>query len=172
MILRAIFPASQIPRRLYVQWAVWALLGAAAWLGGLLLIASTRGLAEGWRWALAAGLLVGWQVRLLWKLLPQNHAAEQQRLYDTLGLANHLTLLRGLFAALLSGFLLLAQPTGWLAWAPGVLYSLVVLLDIADGAAARVGGRVTRLGAALDLNLDGLGAAIGAVLLVLFGSVP
>ena len=50
---------------------------------------------------------------------------------------------RGLLLAVLAGFLLLPRPSGALAWAPAILYTVAIAADLLDGALARLTGRVT-----------------------------
>jgi len=61
---------------------------------------------------------------------------------------------------------------GWLAWAPGILYSLAIAADGLDGYLARRGNRATRLGATLDMSFDGLGVLVAGLLLIQYGQVP
>jgi len=90
----------------------------------------------------------------------------------TLGLADYLTLVRGLFICVLGGFLFSPQPDGWLAWIPGFFYLTVVFIDGVDGYLARRLGRASAFGEILDLEFDGLGTAVATLLAYQYGKVP
>jgi CDP-diacylglycerol--glycerol-3-phosphate 3-phosphatidyltransferase len=90
----------------------------------------------------------------------------------TLGLADYLTLVRGLFICVLGGFLFSPQPDGWLAWIPGFLYLTVVSIDGVDGFLARRLGQAKAFGEKLDLEFDGLGTAVAGLLAYQYGKVP
>jgi CDP-diacylglycerol--glycerol-3-phosphate 3-phosphatidyltransferase len=72
---------------------------------------------------------------------------------------------------LLAGFLFSPWPQGWLAYVPGLLYVSAALADLFDGYLARISHHESRLGAELDLSLDGLGILIASLLLVQYGQV-
>jgi CDP-diacylglycerol--glycerol-3-phosphate 3-phosphatidyltransferase len=90
----------------------------------------------------------------------------------TLGPADYLTLVRGLFTCVLGGFLCSPQPVGWLAWIPGCLYLTVVSLDGVDGFLARRLGQASAFGEILDKEFDGLGTAVATLLAYQYGKVP
>ena len=90
----------------------------------------------------------------------------------TLGLADYLTLVRGLFICVLGGFLFSPQPDGWLAWIPGFFYLTVVSIDGVDGFLARRLGQASAFGDILDKEFDGLGTAIATLLAYQYGKVP
>lgn len=158
--------------RLRVQWVV------AAVTTGLLLAAAYLLLRRSWappyalRWlALAAGA-AAYQLAVLWRDLPLNHRPGGGHLFPDLGLANVITLFRGLLLAGLAGFLFSPWPAGWLAWAPGTLYTAAIVLDLLDGLAARLAGRPTALGASLDVSFDALGILVAPLLGVWYGQLP
>ena len=152
--------------------------GLAAVLAGLSLAGTALALAYSWapvyalRWLPLPALGMIYMLAVLWRGLPANRRAENTALLPTLGWGNALTALRGGLTALLAGFLLLPRPSGWLAWAPGVLYTLVCLTDFFDGYVARRTRHVTRLGELLDMSFDGLGVLVAATLAVLYRQVP
>jgi CDP-diacylglycerol--glycerol-3-phosphate 3-phosphatidyltransferase len=90
----------------------------------------------------------------------------------TLGLADYLTFVRGLFICVLGGFLFSPQPDGWLAWIPGFFYLTVVSIDGVDGFLARRLGQASAFGEKLDLEFDGLGTAVATLLAYQYGKVP
>jgi len=98
------------------------------------------------RWAILAGLVQSYGLWLLWHHLPLNRREGEQTLFTTLGIANHLSLARGLIASLIAGFLFSPWPTGFLAWLPCLLYLTAYLLDFFDGYYARRTDQVTLLG--------------------------
>ena len=104
------------------------------------------------RWAILAGLVQSYGLWLLWHHLPLNHREGEQTLFTTLGIANHLSLARGLIASLIAGFLFSPWPTGFLAWLPCLLYLTAYLLDFFDGYYARRTDQVTLLDGKLDLE--------------------
>jgi len=90
----------------------------------------------------------------------------------TLGLADYLTLVRGLFICVLGGFLFSPQPDGWSAWIPGFFYLTVVSIDGIDGFLARRLGQASAFGEILDKEFDGLGTAVATLLAYQYGKVP
>ena len=120
-----------------------------------------------------AGFLAAHHVLVsFWRGLPYNRRPDEAQLLPNLGPGNVVTLARGLLTAALVGFIVSPQPQGWLAWMPGVLYTLVCIADFLDGYLARVTDQVTGLGERLDLSLDGLGVLIASVLVVQYGQAP
>ncbi len=145
---------------------------------GLLLIflplsQTSWGQTYGLRWLTLAGLTAVGILLFLRRHLPDNHPPDHpHQLYPTLGLANHITLTRGLLLAFMAGFLFAPWPQGWLAWLPVLLYVVAVLLDLLDGYAARLTQQTTRLGVILDVELDGLGIGLTILLAVWYGQLP
>jgi CDP-diacylglycerol--glycerol-3-phosphate 3-phosphatidyltransferase len=88
------------------------------------------------------------------------------------GLATRLTLLRGWLISALAGFVLAPPPSGTMAWAPGVLYTVAALCDLADGYVARRRGEVTAVGARLDVAVDALGLVVGTLVAIVLGRLP
>lgn len=158
--------------RLQRQWLAIT-VGACAAVAALAL-----GLAAAWapiyaaRWAALTTLTLAAVLAALWRALPLNHPPDDSTLAPTLGLPNTITVLRGVLLAGLAGFIFSPWAEGALAWAPGVLYTAAIVLDYLDGLAARLSGRVSELGAALDTELDGLGVAAALGLVVWYGQLP
>jgi CDP-diacylglycerol--glycerol-3-phosphate 3-phosphatidyltransferase len=159
-------------QRLRRQRAAITALSALVMASVALLLSVTWTPIYALRWALLAGLALAYQTWLLWRHLPDNHRAGEGHLLPDLGLANLLSLLRGMLLSMLTGFLLLPWPVGWLAWAPGTLYTSALVVDYLDGLAARTTGHVTALGGALDLAFDGLGVLVATLLAVWYGQLP
>lgn len=152
-------PAWQALRRQ----AGWATL---VFGGGTGLLAA--GLARGCAWwrlgptAATASLVLAF----FWINLAANHALPAPgRLRSRLGAGNALTLARAGLLCALAGFIApcAARPLDWI---PVILWVVASLLDWADGFWARKTDHVTRLGQKLDLEVDGLGALIAALVSV------
>jgi len=116
--------------------------------------------------------MLGYVLITLWHGLEHNHRVGENELLQDLGIGNLLTIIRGILVAGMTGFLLLPQPQGWLAWIPGCLYTISGLLDFLDGIIARLTNRSTKLGEMLDMSLDGVGVLVASVLVVKYGQVP
>jgi CDP-diacylglycerol--glycerol-3-phosphate 3-phosphatidyltransferase len=110
---------------------------------------------------------------LIWRILSA-FPKEPGKLPDSYfpGLANQLTIFRGLLLCLLAGFLFLNPPEGFLAWIPGFLYSATLIIDGFDGYTARLRRETTAFGAFLDLDLDALGTLISVLLAVHYARLP
>lgn len=112
-------------------------------------------------------------------LLSNHRHLEENSVFATLGAANWITLLRASSIIALAGFLplaflpdhgLLSQDT--LAWAPGIIYLVISMLDLLDGYVARRQGRVTDLGKQLDIVTDAAGVLVASLLAVALGRLP
>ncbi len=160
---------------------IFALTPSLIWLGGLFL-----GILAWWGERAAVWGLPHWQCGLgvqalgglyiLWETYRHrsaNRPTPDEPCYRTLGLANALSVSRGLVLAWLAGFLCIGwPPEGWLRWMPGLLFTLAILADFADGLLARLTRRGSLLGKYLDLHLDSLGVLIASLLVVRFGQMP
>lgn len=165
-------PSIDAHSRLVREWWMFAVVGVlGVGLGGWML-ALVWGNVFALRWVGLAALVTAFEVYVLRRGLGKNHRAGESHLLSTLGLGNWLSLLRGLMLAYIAGFLFSPWPDGWLAWAPGVLYSAAGLIDLVDGYAARVTHHTTALGAYLDMELDALGILIAPLLGVWYGQLP
>jgi CDP-diacylglycerol--glycerol-3-phosphate 3-phosphatidyltransferase len=96
---------------------------------------------------------------------------EHPRTYETLGVANAVTVARGGLFAAVAGFVAV-EPTSHVAWLPAVCYGTGCVLDLADGAIARWRDRTTLLGAKLDMAVDTLGFLVAPVVAVLWSRLP
>jgi CDP-diacylglycerol---glycerol-3-phosphate 3-phosphatidyltransferase len=159
-------------RSLRRQWAVAALIAILALVAGHYLFSRSSFEPYAGRWLLFAGLAAASMLAILWHVLPRNHPPGEEELFTRFGMGTWLSLLSGLLVAYLAGFLFSPWPTGWMAWMPAALYLASRIIDFFDGYAARMTNHVTEAGAALDIELDGLGLLIAVGLGVQYGQLP
>jgi len=88
------------------------------------------------------------------------------------GLANQLTIFRGLLLCLLAGFLFPKSPDGFLAWLPGFIFSTALIMDGFYGYLARYRNETSAFGTFLDRDMDALGTLIGVLLAVHYARLP
>ena len=150
---------------------------AAVFFAGLLLIGGGYALLQSawipenaFRWTCAAVMALP---VLIWRILIA-FPKEPGKLPDAYfpGLANQLTIFRGLLICLLTGFLSLNPPEGFLAWIPDFLYSTALIMDGFDGYLARLRKETSAFGTFLDRDLDALGTLIGILLAVHYARLP
>jgi CDP-diacylglycerol--glycerol-3-phosphate 3-phosphatidyltransferase len=114
---------------------------------------------------------------LLWRHLDGNRPLGSSGIMVKLGTANRITLFRGFLISLVAGFLFCIPEygqtgkTAWVWW-PGCIYLAAAVLDGVDGFWARRTGTQTRLGAALDVNMDALGLLVASAVAVGSGRLP
>jgi CDP-diacylglycerol--glycerol-3-phosphate 3-phosphatidyltransferase len=136
------------------QWTGIALAGALA-LGlgyfGLRSSAAPRG-PEIWL-LVSGGVFLTFLLHLLLRF-DRNRRPGSMEVLGGVGIANALTLFRGLLAASLAGFVGFPRGSPEAEWMPGVLLLAVVVGDALDGFVARRVGRPTVLGAELDMATD------------------
>lgn len=160
-----------VGRRLRIEWL--AVLGAGAVLAavGSHLVATEAGSAAGRRWLLVAGGVVAYEVGFLGYHLVRTRDGPGA-LEGGLGVANAVTLARGLLYAAAAGFLLVPPSTPAVRWAPGICYGAGAALDYVDGQLARRTGGATELGERLDHAFDTLGFLVAPLVGVLWGRLP
>lgn len=91
---------------------------------------------------------------------------------EKIGVANTITLSRGILIALLGGMLIFPEIDSALQVAVGVAYSLAAIADFIDGFVARKLGETSPLGEKLDGDFDALGIAITPLLGIKLGQLP
>ncbi len=154
------------------EWSLFALFSMFFLAAGFTLLTATWQLHYATRWTLLAAIALVYQLSILWRFLHLNHRVDETQLLSSLGWGNRLTLLRGILIGGLIGFLAIPAPPGWLAWLPGIFYTLAIAADFFDGYLARITRRTTRLGELLDMSFDGLGVLAAILLAVLYGRLP
>ena len=167
-------PGAEVPSQLHREWVRIAWLGAGGLLTGALAVWAIEGLATGVLGLL--GGLAGWAF-VLWQChtrLHLNVSTLDDRSFNSLGMANRITLLRGWLIGVTAGFLAMLplQPPAGLFYLPAVFYSLAAALDGLDGYLARRQQQTTRLGAELDTALDAFGLLIAPLFAVFTGKLP
>ncbi len=121
------------------------------------------------RW-LSLGIVFFWVVFHPWQLRERNRPQENAPRYPNLGLANALTIGRGLLLPWMAFWAIGGLPLD--SWLGGAAYLLFILLDFCDGLTARLTRRPSLLGADLDMHYDGWGVFLAAALLVRLGKAP
>jgi len=137
------------------------------------------GVLLGCSWAWTAALQWILQAGLLWMLvlyetsrhLHLNCKIPGTSMYQRLGVANKLTIMRGWLIACTGGFLFQEYPPAVVALAPAVFYTISAIIDRLDGYAARRSGQISCMGAELDTVFDALGLAIAPLLAVWYGKI-
>jgi CDP-diacylglycerol--glycerol-3-phosphate 3-phosphatidyltransferase len=162
---------TRLRRRCRVLWI--AVLGLI--FSGAVLLAPLWSWPEAARWAAQACAVWAWVFIRLETLLDLNRHPTVNRLRPSLGVANMMTVGRAALVAALAGFLfqnVFSHALVWLTWIPGGLYLIAALMDAGDGWVARATGSETRLGEALDTEIDAMGILIASLLLVSAGKTP
>ena len=88
------------------------------------------------------------------------------------GLANRMTIFRGLIICFLAGFWPSDPPEGRPAWIPGLLFAVAMIMDALDGRLARLRCETSSFGAFLDRDLDALGTLIGVLIAIRYARLP
>ncbi|MCO5211058.1 MAG: CDP-alcohol phosphatidyltransferase family protein [Caldilinea sp.] len=154
------------------QWLLVAVAYLAVLGGGYAVMLRVWPPPDAARWLLLASATMLVQMVVLWWALQFNHRPDEAALFRTIGVANGMTLARGLLTCLMAGFLFGPQPLGVLAWAPAILYMAERVIDFFDGFVARYTRRETKLGGILDIEFDGLGILIAVGLGIQYGRLP
>lgn len=161
-----------VPTRLRRQWAGVALLAVAGGFVGYLLLSEWWTTTHGGQWLLVAGAVAAGELHVLRQRLARNRDGAAAPPRPTLGVANLLTVARGLLLAAVAGFLPLARPMEFGLWVPAGLYAAAVVLDYADGFVARRRDEMTELGASLDETFDTVGLFVAPLLAVSYAQLP
>lgn len=157
-----------LPPRLLWQWRVLALATLLAWLGTWSL---------GWRFlhgksaAVLSGVLLLWWLLRIRQRLPENRSSPEGPVLSFLPLATWVTWLRGTLVLLAAGWVLVPPSRAPQEWLAAVLAGAMAL-DFGDGYLARKTGQTTVMGAALDVDLDGLAVLVAVGLGWRWGRLP
>lgn len=154
------------------QWALIVLLYGVVLATGYWMMLQVWPAVDAIRWLALAAATMAVQMTVLRWALRFNHHPDGASLFPDLGIANGMTLTRGLLTCLMAGFLFGPAPQGWLAWAPAVLYMTERVIDFFDGFVARYTSRETKLGTILDMEFDGLGILIAVGLAIQVDHLP
>lgn len=122
-------------------------------------------------WGSLAATVLAYQLAILFFDLSKNMSTRTKRLVARFGPGLWISAARLLLLSLLAGFLLIPRPQTELAWLPFALALAFNLSDLVDGYLARRSGVATELGAKLDLDLDGRGMLVNALLVIHYGQV-
>jgi CDP-diacylglycerol--glycerol-3-phosphate 3-phosphatidyltransferase len=164
--------AVDVPHALKHEWTGWAIGSAALTLAAGVILALRVGAGDAVRWAVPALVVSAYTLTFARRRLAANHPASSATLFPTLGPGNRLTLVRGLLIAFMAGFILMPGPTGGLAWAPMILYTLSDVCDYFDGYLARRARHQTLLGGELDIEFDALGLLLAVSVAIRLGALP
>jgi CDP-diacylglycerol--glycerol-3-phosphate 3-phosphatidyltransferase len=129
------------------------------------------------QWFLIACLILSYIHFQLFSNLGRNHPPATGELRPSLGVANGITLTRGLGVSCIAGFILLpgnmlSGGSIVLQWMPGLLYLSIGCADFLDGLWARHTRTESDLGRHLDLEIDALGILAASMLGVRMGRLP
>ena len=154
------------------RWRITVVLYALGLVGlGLFL----RAYLPSWQvllWLGLSGVIGFYILSYLYAHLPDNIPEGTVEVSPRLGAGTALSLIGGWLLASLGGFILFPRPQGLIGWLPAWLFLGALLVDLLDGWLARRTGHVTRLGANLDMTLDGLGVLLASILVVRWGQWP
>lgn len=142
------------------------LLGVAILLLCMTGLAAIEDISFSVQWGIVATLVWGYAWQQCWQRRDTNRPTEFAPLYTSLGLANRLTLLRGLLIAMTAGFIFQHPQLSITLWIPALLYSVAAILDRVDGYVARRTKHSSLLGSALDNIFDALGLIVAPILAV------
>lgn len=155
--------------RLIRQWALLVVLSILALNLIYLWLVKTWSQPNATSWVLLATLTLVFQLWVLRNDLPLNFSTSKTHLLPSFGAGTWLSLVRLVSLSLLAGFLAAPKPMGNLVWLPFTFALVFNLNDLFDGYLARRTGTTTKLGAKLDLDLDGRGMLITTLLVVHYG---
>lgn len=162
----------EVPAGLRRRWAAGAAIGVAGLAVGTVLLELVVMHPSALRWTVGAAAIVAFELAFCYRHLGANRPDGGQP-FETIGVANALTLTRGGLLAVVAGCALIApDPFAPLAWLPAACYGLNVAIDWVDGTVARATDRVTVLGTRLDMAIDTVGFLVAPVVGVLWGQLP
>lgn len=126
------------------------------------------------QWLLQAGLIWLWVSSRVYRYLELNRSSSQRpksAVFDQLGWANRLTILRGFLIAVTGGFIFQRNLDNFILIIPALSYFIAAIIDRIDGYVARKSGQESLLGSKLDVENDALGLLIAPLLAVWIGQI-
>ena len=154
------------------RWRVAVILYALGLAGLGLLLRVHLSSVQTLLWLGLSALIGFYILSYLYVHLPDNIPAGELEASPEFGPGTVMSLAGGWLLAAMGGFILIPRPQGPVAWLPALLFLAALIADLLDGWLARRSGMVTRLGADLDMTLDGLGVLLASVLAVRWGQWP
>ncbi len=158
--------------RLQKQWLKWSMIVFSIWVLTAAALAMIFNLTNGIFWGGISLVIIIWQNIGFYQKLTKNRKNDSSPLIAYIGIANWITLTRGVLIAFLSGFILMVKPDNWILWVPAILYLVASILDYLDGIVARITNSGTLLGADLDIDMDGLGVIVASLVAIHYGQIP
>lgn len=158
--------------RLQKQWLKWSMIVFSIWVLITAALVMTFNLINGIFWGGISLIIIIWQNIRFYRKLTKNRKNDNSPLIADIGIANWITLTRGVLIAFLSGFILMVKPDNWILWVPATIYLIASILDYLDGIVARLTNSGTLLGAELDIDMDGLGVIVASLVAIHYGQIP
>jgi CDP-diacylglycerol--glycerol-3-phosphate 3-phosphatidyltransferase len=167
----------RIPLKLGMYWWTTALISFCAVLVFNLFLSSHWRIPFDWTRFVLPLLPLIYALAVLRSGLPLNHRPGETQVLSHLGMANGITMVRGVLVSVLACFWNWPATIPFsihhsFAWLPGVIYITASLLDLVDGIVARHTDRVTRLGERLDTLFDALGLLTAVLAGVALNQLP
>lgn len=158
-----------LPRKSFAQFAIFSF--ALLWVL-FLFLSNVWQLVHARNWLILSSTVHVYQLARFWPALSLNHRPDEKEVLQSFGLGTRISLVRFISISILSGFLFLPEPSGYLAWLPAIAYLAAIFSDFFDGYLARITNHVTLLGQKLDLDLDARGLLVATLLAFAYGRVP
>jgi CDP-diacylglycerol--glycerol-3-phosphate 3-phosphatidyltransferase len=167
----------RIPKSLGMYWWTTALISFCAVIVFNLLLSFHWQIPFDWTRFVVPLLPLIYVLAVLRSGLPLNHRPGETQVLAHLGMANGITMVRGVLVSVLACFWNWPATIPFsihhsFAWLPGVIYITAALLDLVDGIVARHTDRVTRLGERLDTLFDALGLLTAVLAGIALNQLP
>ena len=167
----------RIPKSLGIYWWTTALISFCAVLVFNLFLISHWRIPFDWTRFVLPLLPLIYVLTVSRSGLPLNHRPSEAQVLPHLGIANGITMVRGVLASVLACFWNWPATIPFsihhsFAWLPGVIYITAALLDLVDGIVARRTDCVTRLGERLDTLFDALGLLTAVLAGIALNQLP
>lgn len=151
-------------------------LACLATLGGLfaLLLVARSGMssAEVTQWLAGFALALGVQGVILFRFLPRNRQqCCPEMVSSEFGAANYMTIFRAGLNSACFAFACVRPAVGWQVF-PFALYVGSIVLDFFDGYVARITGRSSAMGEALEHEFDSIGVIAATSVAWSWGALP